>query len=344
MLDAIELAIGLTILLFAGDLLVKGAVAAGLRFNVPPILIGLTIVAFGTSAPELFVTIQASIENAPGLAVGNVVGSNIANVLLVLGLPALLAPMGDHSAETQRNYKIMCAATLLSVVLLAISPLSWWQGLLLLGGLGLFLYDVYRHAMAARATGGEPHFDEIDEADTSMPGWKVAALVAVGVIGLPLGAHLAVESARSLAASAGVSDEAIGLTVIALGTSLPELATTVMAAIRKRGDIAIGNVIGSNVFNLLCILGVAATLDSIPVPADFYTLNIWVMVASAAALAPFVLSDRRMSKTVGAVFLASYVAYIAAAFATQRIEKPSPSASAAPETSIKRPVAAASAR
>ncbi len=339
MLDVIELAAGLALLLFAGDLLVKGSVAAGLRFNIPPIIIGLTIVAFGTSAPELFVTIQASIENAPGIAIGNVVGSNIANILLVLGLPALLAPMGDDSLETQRNYKIMIVVTMIAVVLFSFSPLTWWQGALLLSLLGLFLLNLYRSAMTARAGGGEPHFDEIDEADPRMPGWRVALFILAGVVGLPLGADFAVEAARSIATDAGVSEEAIGLTLVALGTSLPELATTVMAAVRRRGDVAIGNVIGSNVFNLLCILGVAATLDDINVPEEFFSLNIWVMVASAAALAPFVLTRRKMGRTVGAVFLAAYAAYVATALTQQPAAAAQPG-SAEPITSAERSTAA----
>lgn len=321
MLDLIELAIGLVLLLLAGDFLVRGAVAAGLRFNVPPLIIGLTVVAFGTSAPELFVTIQASIDGAPGIAVGNVVGSNIANILLVLGLPALLAPMGDDSTETRRNYVIMCAATVVTVGLLAFSPLTWWQGALLLSMLGLFLLRTYRCAMDARA-GAKPHFDEIDEADPQMPGWRIAGLVLIGIVGLPFGANLAVNAARSIAVDAGVSDEAIGLTLVALGTSLPELATTVMAAVRKRGEVAIGNVIGSNVFNLLCILGVAATLDEITVPKAFYELNMWVMIASAAALAPFVLTRRKMGRAVGAVFLAAYAAYVALALTAEPRPQP----------------------
>ena len=319
-MDVVQLIAGLIILLFAGDLLVKGAVAAGLKFGIAPIVIGLTIVAFGTSAPELFVTIQASIEGAPGLAVGNVVGSNIANILLVLGLPALLSPMGDHSTETQENYYFMMGATVLCVFLLSGPQLFSWQGVLLLSLLGVFLFRIYVKAMASRKVGGEPHFDEIDEADVDMEGWKVAGLILVGVVGLPLGAHLAVEGARSLASTFGVSDETIGLTVVALGTSLPELATTVMAAVRNRGDVAIGNVIGSNVFNILCILGVAATLDDIPVPEEFFSLNMWVLVLSAIALAPFVLTHLRMTRPIGVVFVAAYVAYIAAAFSTGKID------------------------
>ncbi|MEO1292649.1 MAG: calcium/sodium antiporter [Pseudomonadota bacterium] len=312
LLDFIEVAIGLVLLFAAGDLLVRGAVSAGLRLSIPPILIGLTIVAFGTSAPELLVTIKAAMEGVPGLAVGNVIGSNIANVLLVIGLPALLAPMGDHSAETRRNYLIMMLVTVVGVGLFYSSPLSLWQGVLLLTLLGLFLFDTYRTAMTSRAGGGEPlEADDLDDGDPEMPNWKIFGLIGFGIVGLPVGAELAVDGARNIALDFGVSDEAIGLTLIALGTSLPELATTIMAALRSRADVAIGNVIGSNVFNILCILGVAAVLSDIDIAPEFLSLNVWVMLGASAALAPFVLMRRNVNALTGSVFVAAYVAYVA---------------------------------
>ncbi|MEO1328563.1 MAG: calcium/sodium antiporter [Pseudomonadota bacterium] len=313
-MEYVQVAIGMALLFAAGDLLVKGAVSAALKLEIPAILIGLTVVAFGTSAPELFVTIQASIEGAPGIAVGNVVGSNIANVLLVIGLPALLAPLGDHSPETKRNYVIMMMVTIVAVGLCFQGPLSWWQGALLLSLLLLFLLDTYRCAMTHRASVGESScadIEELEDADPAMPNWKIAALIGLGMIGLPFGADLAVTGAKVIAADMGLSEAAIGLTVIALGTSLPELATTVMAAIRRQADIAIGNVIGSNVFNLLCILGVAATLDRIEIPPEFFSLNLWVMVLASAALAPFIWLRIKVGRISGGVFVLAYVAYVA---------------------------------
>ncbi|MCI4662160.1 MAG: calcium/sodium antiporter [Neomegalonema sp.] len=307
----LEIAVGLMLLLAAGDLLVKGAVAAGLRLGIPAIVVGLTIVAFGTSAPELMVSIKAALEGAPGIAVGNVVGSNIANVLLVLGLPALLAPLGDHSVETRRNYLIMMLATVVVIGLFFSAPLSLWQGMLMLALLGAFLYDTYRHAMKSRAMGeAAACLEELEDADPTMPWWKIGGLILLGLIGLPLGADLAVDGAREIALRYGVSEEAIGLTLIALGTSLPELATTLMAAIRGRADIAIGNVIGSNVFNILCILGVTAIMSKVDIAPEFLSLNIWVMLAASAALAPFVLMRKDVGRVAGGLFVASYVAYI----------------------------------
>ncbi|MEO1505426.1 MAG: calcium/sodium antiporter [Pseudomonadota bacterium] len=308
----VYVAVGLMLLLIAGDLLVRGAVSLGLRAGIPAVIVGLTIVAFGTSAPELFVTIESVMEGVPGLAVGNVIGSNIANVLLVLGLPALLAPMGDHSNETRRNYIIMMFVTMVAVALCLAGPLTWWQGGLLLTMLAMFLFDTYRSAMASRARGEDVEApDELEDADPQMPPWKIASLIGIGIIGLPVGAGFAIEGARDIALSYGLSDEAVGLTIIALGTSLPELATTVMAAVRGRADVAIGNVIGSNLFNLLAILGVAASLGEITLPAEFLNLNLWVMVAASAALAPFIFMRRNVGRIAGGVFVAAYVVYIA---------------------------------
>lgn len=340
--DLAQVAAGLVLLLVAGDLLVRGAISAGLKLRVPAIIIGLTIVAFGTSAPELFVTVQASLEGAPGLAVGNVIGSNIANVLLVLGLPALLSPIGDHSNETKRNYEIMMGVTLVTVGLCMFTPLTWWQGALLLAMLVGFLLYNYRSAMSARSAGAaEPcaDMDELEDGDPSMPSWKIGALILGGLIGLPIGADFIVDGARGIALSFGVSDTAIGLTLVALGTSLPELSTTMMAAMRGRADVAIGNVIGSNVFNLLCILGVAASMGAIEIDAETFRLNLLFMIVTAAALAPFVWLRYSLGKVTGGAFVAAYAIYVSLAMAAganaqeteARFPAPSEPALAAPD-------------
>lgn len=329
-MEYIYAAAGLLLLFLAGDWLVRGAVSAGLRLHIPVIIIGLTIVAFGTSAPELFVTIQSSLAGEPGIAVGNVVGSNIANVLLVIGLPALLNPLGDNSMETKRNYLIMIGVTFIATLLILYQPLTVWHGIVLLGLLALFLLDTYRSSMASRRAAlaakaerandepdedDEPdtEFEEISDADPAMPWWKIGAYVLAGMIGLPVGAQLTVDSAIIIAEDAGFSKEVIGLTLVAIGTSLPELATTVMAAVRGRADVAIGNVIGSNIFNLLAILGVASTLDRLTIDASFITWNLPVMVFAALVLAPFIWLHRDVGRFWGGIFVACYVAYIALA-------------------------------
>lgn len=312
MLDYVYVAIGLFLLFVAGDALVRGSVSAGLRLNIPAILIGLTIVAFGTSAPELFVTIQASLAGEPEIAVGNVVGSNIANVLLVLGLPALLGPMSDHSASTQRNYLIMLGVTAVAVVMAMTAPLTYWHGVTLLGLLGLFLWSTYLESIQARRSGHDAALEEevAEEGDPTMPWWKIGGLVLAGLIGLPLGADLTVDSGIVIAQRFGLSEATIGLTLVAIGTSLPELATTLVAAIRGRADVAMGNVIGSNIFNLLCILGIAATLDNLEISADFIALNFTLMSVAALVLLPFIFGGRSIGRITGGVFVALYCGYL----------------------------------
>lgn len=304
--------LGLVILLLAGDILVKGAVNLSLRLGIPALIVSLTVVAFGTSAPELLIAIKSVLDGVPGLALGNVVGSNTANILLVLGIPALLA--GLHAAsDTSRSYLFMIAATVLFIALAFVGPITWWHGLILLAGLAVVLGDAVRSAHAHRQAAGGLVVDgsaDLDEADPDLPWWKISLYVVLGLIGLPLGADLLVDSAVVIATEFGVSDTVIGLTLVAIGTSLPELATTVMAALRKHADVALGNVIGSNVFNLLAIVGIAALVGPIPVDPQFLKLDLWVMLASSLVLAPFVFFRWPMQRTVGVAFTLLYVGYI----------------------------------
>lgn len=308
--DVLLVVTGFAILLFAGDMLVRGAVNLSLRLGVPALIVSLTVVAFGTSAPELLISLRALADGAPGLAMGNVIGSNIANVLLILGIPALIAPLTTSSCDTRRTYLIMLAATVLFISLCFAGTITRTAGLVLLGALTLVLLDAFRSARRAMGgTVGDPV--ELDEAEPGMPGWKIAAFLGIGLIGLPLGADVLVESAVDLAALAGVSDAVIGLTLVAVGTSLPELATTVMAAIRRQADVAMGNVIGSNVFNLLAIIGIASLFKPIPVAQEFLRQDLWVMLAAALMLVPFVLMRRDITRTWGVVLTGLYFAYLA---------------------------------
>ena len=303
-------ALGLVILLLAGDLLVRGAVNLSLRIGVPALIVSLTIVAFGTSAPELLISIAAIQDGAPGLALGNVVGSNTANVLLVLGLPALISRIETGAADTRKSYLAMMAASVVFIVACYFGPLTWVHGAILLAFMALILGDQAREAMGHRKSGGEDD-DDLEGVDPEMPGWKIAVFLALGLAGLPLGAHILVDAALVIAADFGVSDSVIGLTLIAIGTSLPELATTVMAAIRRQAEVALGNVIGSNVFNLLGIMGIASLFGDIPVAESFLRVDLWVMLAASAALAPFVLSSNlRMGRRWGTVFIGLYLAYL----------------------------------
>lgn len=317
-MDLILAALGLVILLLAGDSLVRGAVNLSLRLGVPALIVSLTIVAFGTSAPELLISVQAIMEGVPGLALGNVVGSNTANILLVLGLPALMRGLSTGSCDTRKSYKQMMAASILFFILCFNGVITWVQGLVLLAALGLILFSAFGEAMCHRrackeseaANCDDEDEEDVEGADPDMAWWKVIMFLVLGIVGLPLGADLLVDAATNIAREVGVSETVIGLTLVALGTSLPELATTVMAALRNQADVALGNVIGSNMFNLLAIIGVASLVGPIPVEPGILQFDIWVMLAVSAMLAPFVFWKWHMGRVWGGVLTLLYLVYV----------------------------------
>lgn len=311
-LDYVAVAAGLVALVLAGDALVKGAVGLARRFGVSVLFIGLTVVAFGTSAPELVVSVDAVLSGAPALALGNVVGSNIANTSLIIGIPALIAPVicADHGVL--RNVLIMIAATLIVIALAFMGGFGFASGLLLVALLAAYVWSSARHARrdkeAARAVAGE-----VEELAEHKGGWSGDILrVLVGLGGLVLGARLLVMGAVAIARDLGVSEAVIGLSLVALGTSLPELATGVMAALRRHGEVIIGNVVGSNIFNLLGILGAAAMVGDIPVAREFLVRDVWVMLASSLVLLPFVLKRSALGRVMGLVVSLGYIGYIVA--------------------------------
>lgn len=306
LIDLLMVTAGLGLLVFAGDALVRGASSMAVRAGIPPMVVGLTVVAFGTSAPELLVSVEAVLKDASGIALGNVVGSNIANVLLVLGVPALISVIHAGDGDARRGYLTMIAASLLFIALCFIGPLVWWHGLILLAGLGLMLADNLRSARRHKA-GAEP---ELEGADPHAPVRKIAALIGVGLVGLSLGANLLVDGAVDIARLFGVSELIIGLTLVAVGTSLPELATTVAAAFRRNADVALGNVVGSNIFNLLGIIGVAALVGPLPVPPDLLRVDLWIMLAAAVVLGPVALRGASLGRGAGLALLGAYGAYI----------------------------------
>lgn len=313
-MDWVFVGLGLGILLLAGDALVKGAVNLSLRLGVPALIVSLTIVAFGTSAPELLVSVQAILRDAPGIALGNVVGSNVANVLLVLGVPALLATLHTSEFDTRNSYLQMIAASLLFIGLCWFGPLNWISGLILLTALaamlGHALYETGKHRRAVAAAALLEEVEVIEGADPNLPWWKIILFLTLGLIGLPLGADLLVDGASNIAQAYGMSEAAIGLSLVAVGTSLPELATTVVAAMRRQADVALGNVIGSNMFNLLGIMGVASLVGTIPVNDAFLTIDLWVMLGTALLMIPFVFFRIDINRTWGVVLSALYFAYL----------------------------------
>ena len=300
---------GLLLLLGAGDALVRGAVNTSLRLGVPALIVSLTIVAFGTSAPELLISVQAILDGVPELALGNVVGSNIANVLLVLGVPAIIISMHTSEHDTRDCYLEMMFATLLFIGLAFYGVFLWWSGLILLTALGAILaragYTARKHKANAVCED-----TAVEGADPNLPWTKIIAFLIAGLIGLPLGAALLVEGATNIARTYDVPEAVIGLTLVAIGTSLPELATTIVAALRRQADVAIGNVIGSNMFNLLGIIGVASLVGPIPVAIEFIEFDMWVMMAASLLLIPFVFMRRDLTRIWGIGLTILYAGYL----------------------------------
>ena len=302
--------LGLLILLLAGDALVKGAVNLALRIGIPALIVSLTIVAFGTSAPELLISVKAAIDGVPGIAMGNVVGSNTANILLVLGIPAMLATMHTHNCDTRKSFLQMIAASVLFIALAFSGSFTWVSGVVLLGALVLIMGLAARDAQAHRKAGQTAEDDDAPEgADPNMPWWRIIGFLALGLVGLPLGADLLVDNAVIIARDFGISETVIGLTLVAIGTSLPELATTVMAALRRQADVALGNVIGSNIFNLLGIIGVASLVAPIPVAPEFLSYDLWVMLGASLLLVPFVFFGKDITWKWGVALTTLYLGY-----------------------------------
>lgn len=308
--------LGLIILLLAGDALVRGAVNLSLRVGIPALIVSLTIVAFGTSAPELLIAISAIDDHVPGLALGNVVGSNTANILLVLGVPAIVSRLHTSTCDTRKNYIFMLVATFLFIALAFCGVFNWMSGLILLAALAFVLGDAFRVARNHRRENmkkAEAEVDELEDlegADPDMPWWRIGLFLVLGLIGLPLGADLLVDSAVDIARQFHVSETVIGLTLIAVGTSLPELATTVMAALRRQADVALGNVIGSNMFNLLAIIGIATMVGPIPVDPSFLRFDLWVMLGASLLILPFVCFKKDITRRWGVMLTALYGIYI----------------------------------
>lgn len=303
--------LGLLILLLAGDALVRGAVNLALRLGIPALIVSLTIVAFGTSAPELLISVQAVLKNMPGIAIGNVVGSNTANILLVLGFPAILAVLHTSSCDSRKSYRQMMIASLVFIGLAFRGHYDFYSGLILLSMLAYILSHAVLDAKAhRRACGNGDTEEEPEGADPDMPWWKIMVFLLLGLIGLPLGADLLIDSAEILARRYGVSESVIGLTLVALGTSLPELATTTMAALRRQADVAIGNVIGSNMFNLLAIIGIASLVGPLPVDPEFLEFDLWVMLGASLLLVPFVYFRKDINRVWGIALTILYVTYI----------------------------------
>ena len=308
----LALVLGLVFLVGGGELLVRGAAALALKANIPPLLIGLTVVSMGTSAPELFASVQAALEGHPGLAVGNVLGSNVANLALILGLTALIRPVTVDRMALRLDIPLMLGASLLFVAVASDLEMTRTEGIGALVLMGLFIASLFRRAKQQ---------DNPDEGDVSETGgWaskSVLALLGVILAGtgaLYFGSEAFVDGASRIALHMGVSDHVIGLTVVAFGTSLPEIVASGMAAWRGQSDLAVGNVVGSNLFNLLLVLGTTATIVPLPMGPEVLSWDIWWVLGTAAALIPLALlgglRTPRLGRWQGGLFVLAYLVYI----------------------------------
>ena len=313
------IAIGIVVLLYGGDLLVRGATSLARKVGIPALIVGLTIVAFGTSAPEMVVSAAAALEGAPGLAIGNIVGSNIANILLVLGVPALLAPLATRAAGVRSNATIALLLTGLFIWMGLDGQLTLNEGVALAVGIGLYILYL---AMVASRAGDDPVIAELTDIDHMDGLPKTPVMIGVfllaGLVLLPVGARMIVAGAVDIAAFFQVPEAVVGLTVLAIGTSLPELATATVAAMRKQAEMAIGNVIGSNIFNICAVGGItgisAALATGAPAPFDptFVRVDFWVMLGAMMVVTLLVFARKPVGRLLGGVFALGYVAYLAA--------------------------------
>ncbi|MFM7654452.1 MAG: calcium/sodium antiporter [Paracoccaceae bacterium] len=292
--------VGLLGLFFGGEYLVRGASSIARRFGISPLVIGLTIVGFGTSAPELLVSVNAALAGQPAIAIGNVLGSNIANVLLILGVSAVIAPLIIPARQLARDLAFMLLATGAIWVMLLDGMVTRLEGGLLIAGLAVFLYMAF-------SAGSVPQ--EEDAVETSVP--KSALMTVGGLVLLVIGAHFLVDSASTIARTYGISEAVIGLTIVAVGTSLPELATSVIAAFRRQTEIAVGNVVGSNIFNIFGILGVTALIAPIPSEARFAMIDMPWVAGTAIGLSVLAVWLGGLPRVAGVVLLAAYGGYLA---------------------------------
>lgn len=307
-MSVLYVVVGIVLLFFGGDRLVRGAVSLAARLRVRPMIVGLTVVAFGTSAPELAASITAALAGTPELAVGNVIGSNVANVGLILGLTALVWPLSADGRFIRVEVPIMLGVTVLALPLLANGALARWEGFVLLAALAAFLVYAARSGSALSEEASEAL-----EADPA-PLWVALAVTAAGGLLLWLGARLLVLGAVDVAAALGVPDRVIGLTMVAIGTSLPELASSIVAALKRQSDIVLGNIVGSNIFNLLAVLGATAAIHPIGFDAVAARVDLVAMTLFSVAVVPLMWRNDRLGRTGGTMLLLAYAMFVTALF------------------------------
>ncbi len=311
---------GLVLLALGGEFLVRGAVRLAERMGVSPLLIGLTLVGFGTSTPELGTSVQAALAGSPGIAVGNVVGSNIANILLILGAAALLSPIQVSSGALRRDGVVGLAAALAVVIIGFTLPLSRVVGVALLAGLVAYLILAWRTERAGTTDHGAA-MQKAEAFEGTHPGLHQAAagtgalllslgMALAGLVLVVFGGRLLVSGAVALARDLGIAETVIGLTIVAIGTSMPELVTSFVAAVRRQSDVALGNVLGSNIYNVLGILGVTALISPTVIPSEIASFDSLVMLATSLLLLVFAATGLRIGRREGGILMACYLVYV----------------------------------
>ncbi|WP_417831290.1 calcium/sodium antiporter [Terasakiella sp.] len=307
----ILIAIGFVLLLIGAEFLVKGSVGLARRIGVSPLVIGMTVVALGTSAPEFVVSLDAALENAAGIATGNIIGSNIANILLILGVTALIKPVQGDPGAVLRDGVILLVCSAVFTALCWFGVLDVVAGFILFGMFICFLfYSYWRERHGADPEMAELHAHEAEEIEVPNNIWLMLVMTIGGIAAVVYGAELLVNGATEVARLYGVPEEVIGLTMIAIGTSLPELAASGMAALRGHTDVALGNVIGSNLFNILGVLGLVALIQPLPVAQQLLDFDLWIMMGATILLVPFMVTRWELSRKEGFVFVLFYAAYI----------------------------------
>ncbi|MGM0631892.1 MAG: calcium/sodium antiporter [Pseudomonadota bacterium] len=310
-LHLLYLAVGIVLLTAGGEILIRGAVSAARRLGVSPLLSGLLIVGFGTSAPELAVSVDAAIQGQPDIALGNVVGSNISNILLVLGICAAISPLAVQPLALRRDATCVIAASLLFIILAWNGTLHRMEAFILLGTLAAYLIWAWRTERGNDTPAAGVHIAEAEVVNTLPLSPLLSGLFILGGLALLItGSRVLLTGATGLATTMGISEAVIGLTIVAVGTSLPELTISVIAALRRQADVAVGNILGSNLFNLLGILGISALLQPLSLPTRIQQYDQWVLLGTAALLFLFLFTGRRVSRVEGLVLVGLYGLYL----------------------------------
>lgn len=308
MIDILMIIAGLVLLFFGGEGLIKGAVSLASNFGLSKLLVSAVIVGFGTSMPEMTVSIGAALKDSPEIALGNVVGSNICNILLIIGISAIIYPVAVSATAVRRDTFTMIGASLILCALSFIGVINFIIGLGMFGLILGYVFWSYTKDKQSQSQMAE-HVQEDVTGDTPLSSQIAAAYSVGGLALLVLGAYLMVEGAVSVARNFGISEAVIGLTIVAVGTSLPELATSVVAAMRKHSDVIIGNIVGSNIFNILAILGITAMVSPVPITGQIAEIDVWIMLGVALLLSVYLLRGYTIGRISGLAMLTAYSGY-----------------------------------